>query len=89
MSNERWLATVAVAVPLLLTGCLVKTERTVTSDNPPLVQQHDVIVEERSPMPAPRVEVRPMPPAPTYHWVEGHYEWSGSTWNWVPGYWAQ
>jgi hypothetical protein len=41
----------------------------------------------RPPMPAERVEVVPVAPAPGYVWVRGHYKWEGGAWVWVPGHW--
>jgi hypothetical protein len=40
------------------------------------------------PPPAPLVETRPPPPAPTYVWVGGYWWWGMSAWNWLPGYWS-
>jgi hypothetical protein len=78
----------AVVVPLASAGCTVRKEREVitTTRTQPVVQ-HDILVE-RPPMPAPRVEVRTVQPAPSYRWVDGHYEWNGSMWVWSSGYWA-
>lgn len=40
------------------------------------------------PPPAPLIEVRPPPPAPTYIWVGGYWSWGMSNWLWAPGYWC-
>lgn len=87
MRKDRLFATLLLAAPFLTAGCMLKTERSVTTTEEPSVIHHHEVVD-RPPMPQPRVEVRPMPPAPTYRWVEGHYEWDGASWNWQPGYWA-
>jgi hypothetical protein len=43
-----------------------------------------VVIQERV-MPAPIVEVIPAAPGPAYHWVPGHWAWSGK-WVWIKGH---
>ena len=43
------------------------------------------VVVERA-MPAPRVEVIPVPPGAGYNWVPGHWAWRGVEWVWIPGH---
>jgi hypothetical protein len=81
-------ATLAVASSLFASGCVVHREREVIQTTRPApVVRHDVVVQ-RPPMPQARVEVRTIAPGPTYHWVDGHYEWNGAAWEWQQGYWA-
>jgi hypothetical protein len=72
---------------LLTAGCVVRREREVVTTTRSPIVQHDIVVQRPS-MPAPRVEVRTVPPSPTYHWVEGHWEWNGDDWEWSSGYWT-
>lgn len=38
--------------------------------------------------PPPRaVVVRPAPPAPSYTWANGYWDWNGAQWVWVNGRW--
>jgi hypothetical protein len=72
-----------------LSGCAVQHEREiVTTRSYPVTREVREEVVVRPPMPAPRVEVRTIQPAPDLRWIDGHYEWSGSAWQWSPGYWA-
>lgn len=80
-------ATLIVTSSLLAAGCVARQEREVNQTRNPPVVRHDVVVE-RPPMPSPRVEVRTIAPGPTYHWIDGRYEWNGHAWQWQPGYWA-
>lgn len=38
--------------------------------------------------PPPRVEYRGLPPAASYIWIDGYWNWVGHRHDWVPGYWA-
>jgi hypothetical protein len=40
------------------------------------------------PPPAPLLEQRPLPPAPSYTWIGGYWSWGMSSWLWAPGYWC-
>jgi hypothetical protein len=72
-----------------LAGCAVHHEREiVTTRANPVTREVREEVVVRPPMPAPRVEIRTIQPAPDLRWIDGHYEWSGSDWQWSPGYWA-
>lgn len=47
------------------------------------------VAEVRTPAPPPpRVEVRPAVPYPDAVWVEGHWEFRGGSWVWLPGCWS-
>ena len=37
--------------------------------------------------PAAIVETRPIAPGPNSVWIDGHYRWTGSRYDWVPGHW--
>jgi hypothetical protein len=37
--------------------------------------------------PAPRIEVRPVRPAPAAIWIDGHWRWANGGHLWVPGHW--
>jgi hypothetical protein len=71
-----------------LAGCAVHEREIVTTRSYPVTREVREEVVVRPPMPAPRVEIRTIQPAPDLRWVDGHYEWSGSAWQWSPGYWA-
>lgn len=38
--------------------------------------------------PPPRVEYRGYPPAPSYIWIDGYWDWTGHRHEWRPGRWA-
>ena len=38
--------------------------------------------------PPPRVEYRGLPPAASYIWIDGYWNWVGHRHDWVSGYWA-
>jgi hypothetical protein len=38
--------------------------------------------------PPPRVEYRDLPPAASYIWIDGYWNWVGHRHDWVSGYWA-
>lgn len=38
--------------------------------------------------PPPRVEYRGLPPATSYIWIDGYWNWVGHRHDWVRGYWA-
>ncbi|MBW4092119.1 MAG: BcpO-related WXXGXW repeat protein [Proteobacteria bacterium] len=68
-----------------------------------LAQPATIVIAPSAP-PPPRVETVPPPPAAVDVWVQGHWAWNGSNWNWeqgryvarpapqaawVPGHWEQ
>src|SRR5207248_1121022 len=62
-------------VGLLLSGCVVAQPRPMVVATPP-------------PPPPVQAEVVPVPPAPGYIWVAGHWAWRGRNYVWVPGHYA-
>jgi hypothetical protein len=48
-----------------------------------------VIIIERGPMPALRVETIPIAPSPRHHWVRGHWAWQHAHWEWIPGFYLE
>jgi len=50
-----------------------------------------VVIHERPPMPAPKVEVRPAMPYKKAVWVGGHWEYRKrcNCYVWVPGHWRR
>jgi len=39
--------------------------------------------------PPARVEVVPAAPYPEAVWIEGHWDYRGGNWVWLPGYWER
>ena len=88
MRKTMMLFTLLIALSFMfITGCVTKEREIRTEQAQPTVKKEIVVVQP--PPPAPRVEVRSAPPAPTYTWVPGFWEWNGQDYTWVPGYWRQ
>ncbi len=48
---------------------------------------NQMAVVPQAPPPAP-VEVQPVAPGPGYVWIDGEWDWGGSTWVWDGGHWG-
>jgi len=87
MQIRKYSAIGAIALGIVatlgLSGCVAVQEvppHRAPHPQPAAVQirtMPEVIVEERSP-----------PPAPNWHWVNGYWKWEYNRWNWHPGRWV-
>lgn len=79
--------------PFALAGCVIQepapvtttTEvtREVTTTGP---VTREVVVTQAPP--AVRIETQTVSPGPTYIWARGHWQWTGASYQWVPGTWV-
>ena len=76
---------------LMLTGCLALGGCAVVPVDEHGYYEDDYGYYERDTVivtPPPRVEYRGLPPAASYIWIDGYWNWVGHRHDWVSGYWA-
>lgn len=62
----------------------VKQAKDPPKDPPRSAPRHE---PEHGPPPAPLAEGRPPLPTTNATWIAGYWQWTGSTWGWVAGFW--
>ncbi|MHB1375584.1 MAG: YXWGXW repeat-containing protein, partial [Thauera sp.] len=85
MTSRSRLWSLMLTASLMLGGCAVVPvdDYGYYEDDAPYYTRETVIVT-----PPPRVEYRGLPPASSYIWIDGYWNWVGHRHDWVPGYWA-
>lgn len=79
MFRNRCLLVLAVA------GCGAAVRTVETGPAPPALAEP--VVVEYPPPPA-RLELLGKDPGEPCYWMDGHWEWAGRRWHWVPGAWV-